>query len=177
MNLDLTSLSNFMMFLAAWGGAFLAALWLSLMIWTYRDIRSRARDPLARILSVLVVTVLFLPGIVVYLILRPPRTPDEEYQRALEEEALLRSIEETPMCPGCGRKVRESWLVCPDCHTKLRKSCHKCGKLMELSWNLCPYCGSPAPGMRREGISMDEVLRPMPSVEGEESASSSSETV
>ncbi len=173
--MNLTSLSNFMMFLAAWGGAFLAALWLSLVIWTYRDVRNRARDPLVRILAVLVVTILFLPGVVVYLILRPPRTLDEEYQRALEEEALLRSIEETMMCPGCGRKVKDAWVVCPSCHTKLRKSCHKCGKLMELPWNLCPYCGSPAPGMRREGFSMDEDLRSIPLTQGEAGAADLSE--
>jgi hypothetical protein len=33
---------------------------------------------------------------------------------------------------------------------------------MELSWNLCPYCGTPAPGMRRENMTMDDVTRPMP---------------
>ena len=54
-----------MLIVTAWGGAFLAALWLSLIVWTYRDIRARARDPLGRILAVLVVAVLFLPGIVV----------------------------------------------------------------------------------------------------------------
>ena len=41
------------------------------MIWTYRDIRSRARDPLVQILSALLVAVLNLPGVLVYLILRP----------------------------------------------------------------------------------------------------------
>lgn len=66
MKFDPSSLNNFLLILAAWGGAFLAALWLSLLVWTYRDIRSRAKDPLVRILSVLVVAVLFLPGIVVY---------------------------------------------------------------------------------------------------------------
>jgi hypothetical protein len=74
MNFDPTSLSNFMLILTTWGGLFLAALWLSLIIWTYRDIRARGRDPLGRILAVLVVAVLFLPGIVVYLILRPRHT-------------------------------------------------------------------------------------------------------
>ena len=129
MSFDPTSLSNFMLLLAAWGGAFIAALWLSLVIWTYRDIRNRARDPLARILAVLVVAVLFLPGIVIYLILRPLRTLDEEYQHILEEEALLQGIEESSLCPGCGRRVKENWVVCPNCHTKLKKSCHQCGKL------------------------------------------------
>jgi len=162
MNLDPSVLSNILLILTAWGGAFLAALWLSLVFWTFRDIRNRARDPLARILAVLVVAVLFLPGIVIYLILRPGRTLEEDYQHTLEEEALLQAIEDSSLCPGCGRRVKENWVVCPNCHTKLKKTCHQCGKLMELPWNLCPYCGTPAPGMRRENLTMDEALRPVP---------------
>jgi RNA polymerase subunit RPABC4/transcription elongation factor Spt4 len=176
MNFDPTSLSNFMLLLAAWGGAFVAALWLSLVIWAYRDIRQRARDPLARILAVLVVAVLFLPGIVIYLILRPPRTLEEEYQHSLEEEALLRSIEESALCPGCGRRIRENWTVCPNCHTRLRKACRQCGKLMELPWNLCPYCGALAPGVRREGLTLDEALQPLPPEEAEQPAPEEIET-
>jgi RNA polymerase subunit RPABC4/transcription elongation factor Spt4 len=168
MNFDPTSLSNFMLLLVAWGGAFIAALWLSLVIWTYRDIRARARDFPTRILAVLVVAVLFLPGILIYLTLRPSRTLVEEYQNTLEEEALLQSIEESSLCPGCGRRIKDNWIVCPNCHTKLKKGCHKCGKLMELPWNLCPYCGAPPPGMRRENLTLDEALRPIPVTEEEE---------
>jgi RNA polymerase subunit RPABC4/transcription elongation factor Spt4 len=136
--------------LVAFGGAFLAALWLALIVWTGRDIRSRARDPLAQVLAVLVVAVLNLPGALVYLILRPAHTLEEEYQRTLEEEALLASIEDQMLCPGCERRVREDWQVCPNCHTKLKKPCQHCSKLMELPWNICPYCGTPGPGMRKE---------------------------
>ena len=161
MNFDPSALRDMALILTAWGGAFLAALWLSLIMWTYRDIRGRARDTLARILAVVVVAVLFLPGIVIYLILRPPRTLDEEYQQTLEEEALLQAIEEVTLCPGCSRRVKENWTVCPSCHTKLKKSCMNCGKLMELGWNLCPYCATPTPGMRREGLTLDEALRPL----------------
>jgi RNA polymerase subunit RPABC4/transcription elongation factor Spt4 len=168
MRFDPSSLSNFMLFLAAWGGAFVAALWLSLVLWTYRDIRSRARDALARILAVLVVAVLFLPGIFIYLIVRPPRTMEEDYQHSLEEEALLQSIEESALCPGCSRRIKDNWLVCPNCHTKLKKSCRQCGKLMDMPWNLCPYCGTPEPGMRREGLTLDEATRPLPSEPEEE---------
>jgi RNA polymerase subunit RPABC4/transcription elongation factor Spt4 len=168
MSFDPTQLSNVFLILTAWSGAFLAAFWLSLIIWTYRDIRSRARDPLARILAVLVVAVLFLPGLVVYLILRPPRTLEEDYQHTLEEEALLQSIEDIALCPGCGRRVKDNWMVCPNCHTRLKKPCHHCGKLMDLPWNLCPFCGTPAPGMRREGMTLDEALRPLPVSEVDE---------
>jgi RNA polymerase subunit RPABC4/transcription elongation factor Spt4 len=159
MTFDPTSLTGLAIIITAFGGAFIAALWLSLVVWTYRDIRSRARDPLLRILAVLVVAILFLPGIVVYLILRPPRTLEQEYQSTLEEEALLQSIEDAHLCPGCGRRIKDNWMICPSCHTRLKKNCHQCNKLMELPWNLCPYCGTPAPGMRREGQTLDDALR------------------
>lgn len=166
--MDALTTNNLILGLTAWAVAFLIALWISLMLWTYRDIRARVRDPLIRVLAVLIVALLFLPGIVVYLILRPARTLEDEYQHSLEEEALLQSIEDTPLCPGCGRRIRESWSICPNCYTKLKKPCHQCGKLMELPWNLCPFCGTPAPGMRRENITLDDALRPLPAEEVED---------
>jgi RNA polymerase subunit RPABC4/transcription elongation factor Spt4 len=160
-------LSNFILIATGFAAAFAAALWLSLIIWTYRDIRRRARDPFVRALAVLVVAVLFLPGVLVYFILRPSQTLEEEFQQTLEEEALLQSIEESALCPGCGRRVHEDWIACPSCYTRLKKACHHCGRPIELAWNLCPYCGTAAPGMRRENLTMDDALRNL-AVEGTE---------
>jgi RNA polymerase subunit RPABC4/transcription elongation factor Spt4 len=160
MTFDPTFVSNLILVLTGFGGAFLAALWISLVIWTNRDIRTRARDPLVQTLATLLVAVLNLPGVLVYLILRPPRTLEEEYQRTLEEEALLQALEDLPLCPGCERRVKDDWQVCPNCHTKLKKTCENCNRLMELPWNICPYCGTPAAGMRRDvSTSMDDALR------------------
>jgi len=39
---------------------------------------------------------------------------------------------------------------------------------MELPWNICPFCGTPAPGMRREHLTLDEALRPLPEESGED---------
>lgn len=136
-------------------GALLAALWLSLIIWTFRDMRLRSRDPFAQILAALVVAALPGVGLLIYVILRPPETLAEAYERALEEEALLQEIEERPACPGCSRTVEANWMLCPHCHTRLKKVCPDCNSLMELQWNLCPFCGNrqidpylatPAPG-------------------------------
>ena len=121
MNLNSASLGSLIMVAVSFAAAFLAALWLALIIWTFRDIRRRTRDPLVRILATLVVAVLFLPGILVYLILRPARTIEDEYQASLEEEALLQNIEDIPLCPGCNRQIERDWMVCPSCHTRLKK--------------------------------------------------------
>jgi hypothetical protein len=156
---DPITVKNLLLILTGFAAAFTAALWISLLIWTYRDARQRMHDPLARILAVLLVAVLFLPGILIYLILRPRQTLEDEYQHTLEEEALLQTIEDQPLCPGCGKRVQNDWLACPNCYTKLKKKCHQCGKYMELPWNLCPFCGTPTPGMRRDNLTMDEALR------------------
>ena len=171
MTFDPSLMSSLILVLTGFGAAFLAALWVSLVIWTYRDIRTRSRDTLVQTLATLLVAVLNLPGILVYLILRPPRTLEEEYQRTLEEEALLQALEDLPLCPGCERRVKDDWQVCPNCHTKLKKSCENCDRLMELPWNICPYCGTPAAGMRRgEGTSIDEALQGLKSLPATEAS-------
>jgi len=139
---SLETIASYLAIAAAIVGALLAALWLSLVIWTFRDMRLRSRDPFAQILAALVVALLPGAGLLIYLILRPPETLAEAYERALEEEALLREIEEGPACPGCSRVVELGWILCPYCHTRLRKRCLDCNALLELQWNLCPFCGN-----------------------------------
>jgi hypothetical protein len=136
------TVSNAVVVIAAFLGAFLAALWLSLVIWTFRDIRARSRDVFAQILATMVVAILNLPGILIYIMVRPRETLAEAYDRSLEEEALLQSIEERENCPGCSQRTDPHWVVCPHCHTRLKNSCHQCGQALHLRWTVCPYCGA-----------------------------------
>ncbi len=138
--LGATTLSRMFTYLTAFAGAFLAALWLSLIFWTLRDVRNRSQDRLVHYLATFVVAILNLPGLLIYFILRPPQTLEEGYQEALEEEALLATIEEMRQCPGCGGRVHKDWQACANCHTRLRKACTHCNQLLELPWQLCPYC-------------------------------------
>ncbi len=158
MTFDPSLLSNFFLIAVGLGAAFIAALWLSLIIWTFRDIRSRTKDPLVRILAVLVTAILFLPGVIIYFILRPRHTIEEEYQKVLEEEALLQNIESKPVCPACGRRTEEDWMACPGCHTILKKKCQHCGRLLELPWKICPYCAQAAPAPRTEEVKQFETM-------------------
>jgi RNA polymerase subunit RPABC4/transcription elongation factor Spt4 len=153
---SLETIASYLTILAAIVGALLAALWLSLVIWTFRDMRMRSRDPFAQILAALLVAALPGVGLVIYLILRPPETLAEAYERALEEEALLQEIEERPACPGCSRTVEPGWILCPHCHTRLRKRCLDCDSLLELQWNLCPFCGNQYVDPYRADSAVDE---------------------
>ena len=150
MNFDPSFLKQLSLFGIGFAAAFLVALWLSLIFWTNRDIRSRSRDGGTRVLAILIVTLLFLPGFLIYLVMRPAKTLEEEYQHALEEEALLQTIEGAVLCPGCERHIQSDWLVCPTCNTLLKKTCDTCGRLVELSWNVCPYCATPLPGIPQQ---------------------------
>ncbi|WP_119072207.1 double zinc ribbon domain-containing protein [Aggregatilinea lenta] len=161
---DQDSLNTILLVAITVTGAVATAIWLGLIIWTWRDMHRRSRDPLAQIASTLLVAVLGVFGLIVYILLRPSETLAEAYERSLEEEALLQNIEEKPICPGCGRPVHTDWQVCPYCHTKLRKPCVNCGQLLELPWNLCPYCATPqiAPGEARSTARRQAVVAPPP---------------
>lgn len=123
-------------------GAVTAAFWLAFIIWTYNDMRARSRDPLAQIAAAMMVAVLFVFGVIIYVMLRPRETLADAYERSLEEEALLQEIEEKPACPGCGRPTKHEWQICPHCHTQLKKPCIQCGYLLEMTWNICPQCAT-----------------------------------
>jgi hypothetical protein len=127
----------------AFTGAFLIALWLSLIVWTFRDARLRSRDVFAILLATLMVVVFGPLGLLLYFLLRPPVTLAELYERSLEEEALLQDLEERPRCPGCSRQVKDEWVLCPDCHTILKNVCTNCQNALHLAWEICPFCGVP----------------------------------
>lgn len=139
----LPSLDSLLVILTAIALAFIIALWISLIIWTARDIRARSKDPFLQILSVLSVVLFSFPGLLIYLILRPRETFTETYLGVLEEEALLQSVEAFHICPQCGRQTRQSWHFCAFCANPLTELCENCGENLLPEWNTCPNCGTP----------------------------------
>ena len=122
--------------------AFLLVFYLSLIIWTFRDIRSRTQDFLLQVLATVLVVLFNIGGLFVYLILRPHQTLAEIYERQLEEESLLAEMTERQTCSNCHARVESDFQVCPSCGQKLKRSCPKCERLLELRWTFCPYCAS-----------------------------------
>lgn len=122
--------------------AFVVIFWLSLIIWTFRDIRSRTQDVFSQVLATLLVAVFFVGGLFIYMILRPRQTLAEIYERQLEEESLLAEMTERQTCSNCHARIESDFQVCPSCSQKLKRPCPKCERLLELRWSFCPYCAT-----------------------------------
>jgi Double zinc ribbon len=118
--------------------AFGLAVWFSIVVWTFMDIRSRSRDKVIWFLSTLLVLVANAFGLIIYLILRPHETLMQAYERSLEEEALLQEIEERPICPNCRHRVEHEFRICPSCLNKLKDVCLNCERLVELDCRSAP---------------------------------------
>jgi RNA polymerase subunit RPABC4/transcription elongation factor Spt4 len=121
-------------------GAYVAAFWFAIVVWAYRDIRKRTRDSLVQGLATALVLVFTVPGLLLYMILRPQETLAAAYARSLEEESLLQDIEDRQSCPNCRRRVHSDYLLCPNCRTQLKQVCLSCNRMLSLSWTVCPYC-------------------------------------
>ncbi len=125
--------------------AYAVILWLGTVVWVYRDSRERTRDTWSHTVSVLLVILFNLPGLILYLVLRPRETLLEAYERRIETEALMGDMPERRVCPACQRAARADYLLCPYCRTALRQACSRCSKPLELTWIACPYCGAQGP--------------------------------
>jgi RNA polymerase subunit RPABC4/transcription elongation factor Spt4 len=135
------TLARTLQVLIALSGAYLAALWVVLAVWTYRDIESRSRSVVTQVFSTMLSLLFFVPGVLLYMVLRPKETLDMTFQRSLEEEYLLQDLETKVACPNCRRAISEDFVVCPHCRTKLQEQCVQCGREFDVHWSLCPYCG------------------------------------
>ena len=134
---------------------YVAVLWLALAFYVVRD--ARRRSPSFGLL-VLACVLGFIPpflGAIVYLVLRPPRTLQEERAMAIEEQAFLEpAVDLLPAnrpCPTCGREIEHEFIICPYCRTQFARRCASCDRPLRLGWSLCPYCATDvgAPSLTR----------------------------
>lgn len=141
---DLSS-ENLLTGLALYAVLTAVAVWATLVLWSWQDAGLRTRSTALRFLVAILVAVLNLPGLFIYLMLRPRETLGESYERSLEEEVLLQGIVERMACPSCKAHTRPDWQLCPACNTRLRRPCTRCGNLLEPDWERCPWCASRQP--------------------------------
>lgn len=75
---------------------YLVLLWVSLIIWTTKDIISRSNNVVYQLISILLVVVLNIFGLFIYLGLRPSKTLIEKFFEDLEYEALAQATQTDP---------------------------------------------------------------------------------
>ncbi|MDP9382436.1 MAG: zinc ribbon domain-containing protein [Chloroflexota bacterium] len=125
----------------ALGGAFGAMVWVALVLWVFRDAQRRTNNPLAIILSTVLVAATFVIGWTIYLLLRPQQTLSETYRQGVQERADLLAASEGDLCPRCHTRILPDYRVCPHCGLDVKQPCDFCKRPVRPTWNLCPYCG------------------------------------
>lgn len=73
-------------------GGYLFILWATSVLWVYRDIQQRTRDPVSQLTAVAISIVFPLVSLPIYAALRPPETLQDAYLRLLEREVLLSEL-------------------------------------------------------------------------------------
>ena len=63
--------------------AYVVTLWISTVMWTYRDIQARTSDRSVHAICTLLVAVFNIPGLALYLMLRPQQTLSDRFDRQL----------------------------------------------------------------------------------------------
>ncbi len=122
--------------------AYLALLWLATILWAYRDMRARTRDPVSLAVGVTLVTAFPLFGVALYLLARPRDTIADAYARELEDAAMRVELRGAEACPGCRRAVLSEFVFCPYCRSRLREPCSNCPQLLAADWRHCSRCGA-----------------------------------
>ncbi len=122
--------------------AYVLVLWLSAVVWVYRDVRTRTHDPYSQWIAVTLVGLFNVPGLIVYLVIRPQETIADAYERSLEAEAIIQELQlEATACHVCRRPIETDFMICPYCKAVLRVPCETCGQPVRTTWAACPYCG------------------------------------
>jgi len=72
-------------------------LWISIIVWTTKDIVSRSNNVVYQLISILLVVLLNIFGLLIYFGIRPAKTLIEKFFEDLEYEALSQATEPSPI--------------------------------------------------------------------------------
>ena len=65
---------------------------------------------------------------------------------------LVRSSYSDLECPKCGTTIKEEYVLCPRCGSKLRPFCPNCSAPVEPDWTVCPRCATPLEEISRDVV-------------------------
>ena len=115
--------------------------WLVIIGWVWIDSSERTSDKNRRFIYVFLVIILNIPGLIIYLIVRPSETIEEIYWADLERRYIKFETAELGDCPKCGHQLYPGYVFCTNCGYEIKKRCPKCNVLVDKDHKFCEFCG------------------------------------
>lgn len=128
----------------------LVILYVLSIVWVARD--AYMRGTMWYIWAI--VALVPLLGVIAYCLLRPPLLQIDRDEQELEVALKQRELLKYGECGSCGYPVESDYVMCPNCHQRLKNLCPTCHHALDPMWQVCPYCTTQI----KEAISH----RPMP---------------
>lgn len=116
----------------------LVILYVLSVIWVIRD--AYLRGSFWYIWAV--VALIPLLGVIAYCLLRPPLLQIDRDEQELEIAFKQRELMKYGECANCGYPVEADYILCPNCHQRLKNLCGVCGHALDPTWTVCPYCAT-----------------------------------
>lgn len=136
----------------------LVALYVLSIIWVARD--AHLRGTYWYIWAI--VALIPVAGVIAYCLLRPPLLLIDRDEQELEIAIKQRELQKYGECASCGYPVEADFVLCPNCHQRLKNLCGTCHHALEPSWTVCPYCTTPVAGARGQRDARVQHRTPQP---------------
>ncbi len=113
----------------------LILLYVLSIFWAVRDAQLRGFGWAWGLLSIVPIL-----GLIIYCIVRPPLLQADREEQDLEMALKQRELMKFGDCGNCGYPVEHDYVMCPNCHTRLKNLCPTCNHALDPQWSVCPYC-------------------------------------
>ena len=117
---------------------FLLILYVLSIVWVARDAYLRG----APWVVWTVVAIIPIAGVIAYCLMRPHMYRIDQDEQELEIALKQRQLQQYGECGNCGYPVQDDYVICPNCHTRLKNMCTNCSSALDPAWTVCPYCAT-----------------------------------
>lgn len=117
-------------------GVVVGILYVLSIVYVIKDARNRGTNwPVWAIISLIP-----LIGFIAYCVARPPLTIEDRDEQDLDVALKRRQLMQYGTCAHCGYPVENDYVLCPNCHQRLKNLCPTCHHALNPEWSICPYC-------------------------------------
>lgn len=124
---------------------FLVILYVLSIVWVIRDAHRRGEPWIVWG----IVSLIPILGAVAYCLMRNPLLKIDRDEQELEIAVKQRELLKYGECGNCGYPVESDYILCPNCHSRLKNMCPTCHRALDPAWSVCPYCATQMGQPRR----------------------------